>query len=160
MSASLVERISVDEQLQSLATLVQQLRQEVGEADYQRLYELDVKRRQLQDRIEREDKENSDERTDAKRPERRLLRQEVTEQEIAEVVSAWTGIPVTRMMETEREKLLQLESRLHQRVVGQVEAVEAVANAVRRSRSGLQDPNRPIGSFIFLVSVHDLCADV
>ncbi len=70
--------------------------------------------------------------------------------EIAEVVSAWTGIPVSRMMETEKAKLLVLEERLHQRVVGQDEAVDAVANAVRRSRSGLQDPNRPIGSFIFL----------
>src|SRR5262249_54585076 len=70
--------------------------------------------------------------------------------EIAEVVSAWTGIPVSRMMETERAKLIVLEERLHQRVVGQDEAVEAVSNAVRRSRSGMQDPNRPIGSFIFL----------
>jgi ATP-dependent Clp protease ATP-binding subunit ClpB len=74
----------------------------------------------------------------------------VTEDEIAEVVSAWTGVPVSRMLETERAKLLVLEERLHQRVVGQDEAVEAVANAVRRSRSGLQDPHRPIGSFIFL----------
>ena len=81
---------------------------------------------------------------------RRLLRREVGPEEIAEVVSAWTGIPVTRMMETERAKLLVLEERIHQRLVGQDEAVEAVANAVRRSRSGLQDPNRPIGSFIFL----------
>ncbi len=81
---------------------------------------------------------------------RRLLRQEVGPEEIAEVVSAWTGIPVTRMMETERAKLLVLEERLHQRVIGQDEAVEAVSNAVRRNRSGLQDPNRPIGSFIFL----------
>ncbi|MBC7084724.1 MAG: AAA family ATPase, partial [Firmicutes bacterium] len=81
---------------------------------------------------------------------KRLLRLEVGPEEIAEVVSAWTGIPVSRMMETERAKLLVLEERLHQRVVGQDEAVEAVANAVRRSRSGLQDPKRPIGSFIFL----------
>jgi len=66
------------------------------------------------------------------------------------VVSAWTGIPIARMMETEREKLLKLEDGLHQRVIGQAEAVTAVANAVRRSRSGLQDPSRPIGSFIFL----------
>ena len=80
---------------------------------------------------------------------RRLLRQEVGPDEIAEVVSAWTGVPVSRMMETERAKLLVLEERLHQRVVGQDEAVTAVANAVRRSRSGLQDPNRPIGSFLF-----------
>ena len=81
---------------------------------------------------------------------RRLLRQEVGPEEIAEVVSAWTGIPLTRLIETERTKLLVLEERLHQRVVGQDEAVEAVANAVRRSRSGLQDPHRPIGTFIFL----------
>jgi ATP-dependent Clp protease ATP-binding subunit ClpB len=80
---------------------------------------------------------------------RRLLRQEVGPDEIAEVVSAWTGVPVSRMLEKEKAKLLVLEERLHQRVVGQDEAVVAVANAVRRSRSGLQDPNRPIGSFIF-----------
>ncbi len=120
----------------------------VQERDYQRLYELDSRRRQLQQRIEAE--EEADETRGAQQPTRRLLRQEVTEQEIAEVVSAWTGIPVTRMMETEREKLLRLEAGLHQRVVGQEEAVIAVANAVRRSRSGLQDPSRPIGSFIFL----------
>ena len=78
------------------------------------------------------------------------MRREVTEDEIAEVVSAWTGIPVTRMLETERAKLLVMEDRIHQRLVGQEEAVTAVCNAVRRSRSGLQDPNRPIGSFLFL----------
>ncbi|MEQ8847271.1 ATP-dependent chaperone ClpB [Botrimarina sp.] len=89
----------------------------------------------------------SDAKPEAER--RKLLRQEVGPDEIAEVVSAWTGVPVTRMLETERAKLLVLEERLHQRVVGQDEAVEAVANAVRRSRSGLQDPNRPIGSFLF-----------
>ncbi len=120
----------------------------VGEHDYQRLYELDCRKRQLQERIQEEEK--TDENRDAHQPERRLLRQEVTEQEIAEVVSAWTGIPITRMLETEREKLLKLEEGLHQRVIGQDEAVRAVANAVRRSRSGLQDPDRPIGSFIFL----------
>ncbi len=120
----------------------------VSERDYQQLYELDLKRNQLLARIEAE--EQADDHRDAQQPERRLLRQEVTEQEIAEVVSAWTGIPLTRMMETEREKLLKLEDSLHQRVVGQDEAVSAVADAVRRSRSGLQDPDRPIGSFIFL----------
>ena len=78
------------------------------------------------------------------------MRQEVGPEEIAEVVSAWTGIPVSRMVETERAKLLVMEERIHQRMVNQDEAVEAVANAVRRNRSGLQDPNRPIGSFIFL----------
>jgi ATP-dependent Clp protease ATP-binding subunit ClpB len=79
-----------------------------------------------------------------------LLRQEVTDEDIARVVASWTHIPVSRMLEGEREKLLKMEERLQQRVVGQKEAVKAVANAVRRSRSGLQDPNRPIGSFIFL----------
>src|SRR5499427_6705956 len=80
----------------------------------------------------------------------RLLHEEVTEEDIARVVASWTGIPVSRMMESEREKLVKMEERLEKRVVGQEEAIKAVANAVRRSRSGLQDPNRPIGSFIFL----------
>jgi len=80
----------------------------------------------------------------------RLLRQEVTDEDIARVVASWTHIPVSRMLEGERQKLLRMEERLQQRVIGQAEAVKAVANAVRRSRSGLQDPNRPIGSFIFL----------
>jgi len=79
-----------------------------------------------------------------------LLRQEVTDEDIARVVASWTHIPVARMLEGEREKLLKMEERLQQRVIGQKEAVVAVSNAVRRSRSGLQDPNRPIGSFIFL----------
>jgi ATP-dependent Clp protease ATP-binding subunit ClpB len=80
----------------------------------------------------------------------RLLHTEVTEEDVARVVASWTGIPVSRMLESEKEKLIKMEERLEQRVVGQREAIEAVANAVRRSRSGLQDPNRPIGSFIFL----------
>jgi len=80
----------------------------------------------------------------------RLLHEEVTDEDIARVVSSWTGIPVSRMMETERQKLVKMEERLQRRVVGQQEAIGAVANAVRRSRSGLQDPNRPVGSFIFL----------
>ncbi len=79
-----------------------------------------------------------------------LLKEEVDAEEIAEVVSKWTGIPVSKLMEGEMEKLLHLEEHLHKRVVGQDEAVRVVANAVRRSRAGLQDPNRPIGSFIFL----------
>ena len=80
----------------------------------------------------------------------RLLREEVTEDDIAAVVSSWTGIPVSRLQEGEREKLIRLEEHLHQRVIGQDEAIKAVANAVRRARAGLQDENRPIGSFIFL----------
>ena len=79
-----------------------------------------------------------------------LLRNKVTEDEIAEVVSRWTGIPVSRMLEGEREKLLRMEDNVHRRVVGQDEAVSAVADAIRRSRAGLSDPNRPIGSFLFL----------
>ena len=79
-----------------------------------------------------------------------MVREEVTADDIAEVVSRWTGIPVTRMMQSEREKLLHLEEELHKRVVGQDEAIKAVADAVRRSRAGLQDPKRPIASFIFL----------
>jgi len=125
------------------------------EEDYQRLAELDSQRKLLAARLEAttadEDEDQQEEAaSDSKISKRRLLRENVTEEEIAEVVSAWTGVPVTRMMETERAKLLVMEERLHQRVVGQNEAVEAVANAVRRSRSGLQDTNRPTGSFLFL----------
>ena len=79
-----------------------------------------------------------------------MVREEVTADDIAEVVSRWTGIPVTRMMQSEREKLLHLEEELHHRVIGQDEAIQAVSDAVRRSRAGLQDPKRPIASFIFL----------
>ena len=79
-----------------------------------------------------------------------LLRQEVTDEDIARVVAAWTHIPVSRMLEGERQKLVKMEERLSQRVIGQKEALKAVSDAVRRARSGLQDPNRPIGSFIFL----------
>ncbi|MDP0880641.1 type VI secretion system ATPase TssH, partial [Klebsiella variicola] len=79
-----------------------------------------------------------------------LLREVVTEDEIAEIVAAWTGIPVARLQEGEREKLLKLDEILHERVVGQDEAVQLVADAVIRARSGIRDPRRPIGSFIFL----------
>ncbi|MBS7785441.1 ATP-dependent chaperone ClpB [Providencia stuartii] len=80
----------------------------------------------------------------------KLLRNKVTDVEIAEILARWTGIPVSRMLESEREKLLRMEQQLHQRVIGQDEAVVAVSNAIRRSRAGLSDPNRPIGSFMFL----------
>lgn len=79
-----------------------------------------------------------------------LLREEVTEADIAEIVAKWTGIPVNRLLESERQKLLQLESHLHERVIGQTEAVEAVAAAIRRARAGMKDPGRPIGSFLFM----------
>jgi ATP-dependent Clp protease ATP-binding subunit ClpB len=116
----------------------------VAESEYQKLYELDLQRKKLSEQLDSSDK------TPPQSTGRRLLRREVGPEEIAEVVSAWTRIPVSRMMETERAKLLVMEDRIHQRLVDQNEAVEAVANAVRRNRSGLQDPNRPIGSFIFL----------
>jgi ATP-dependent Clp protease ATP-binding subunit ClpB len=118
---------------------------------YQSLYELDTKRRKLDKQLEEMEQRQASPASagSAKQERKRLLRQEVGPDEIAEVVSAWTGIPVSRMLEGERAKLLVLEERLHQRVIGQDEAVRAVANAVRRSRSGLQDPNRPIGSFLF-----------
>ncbi|MDP7192019.1 MAG: ATP-dependent chaperone ClpB [Arenicellales bacterium] len=88
--------------------------------------------------------------TDESHSETRLLRNRVTDEEIAEVLARWTGIPVSKMLEGEREKLLRMESEIHQRVIGQDEAVRAVADAIRRSRAGLSDPNRPYGSFLFL----------
>ena len=81
---------------------------------------------------------------------KRYLKEEVEEEDIAEVVAKWTGIPVARLMEGETQKLLRMEELLGRRVVGQEEAIRAVSNAVRRARSGLSDPNRPIGSFLFL----------
>ena len=126
--------------------------QPVDEDDYRKLYEVDTRRKELLTQIEKSEaheNENGGEESDSA-DRKRLLSEQVTEDEIAEIVSAWTGVPVSRMLETERAKLLVMEERLHQRVIGQDEAVSAVSNAVRRSRSGLQDPNRPIGSFLFL----------
>ncbi|MEO2031181.1 MAG: AAA family ATPase, partial [Planctomycetaceae bacterium] len=117
----------------------------VSETDYQALYELDSRRKQLQEQLSTVPPDKAMESQEAV-----LLREEVTPEEIAAVVSRWTGIPVTRMVETEREKLLSMEERLGQRVIGQARAVSAVSDAVRRSRVGLQDANRPIGSFLFL----------
>jgi len=120
----------------------------VSEADYQKLFELDQYLRKVREQIAKEEVQETKETKETDK--HRLLRTEVTADEIAAVVSAWTGVPVTRMLETERAKLLVMEERLHQRVIGQNKAVEAISNAVRRSRSGLQDANRPIGSFLFL----------
>ncbi len=131
-----------------------QLRGESPEQIYQEMLDVRARQGELEKRLEefeaREQKAKSDQADSREDDKRRLLRRDVTEEEIAEVVSAWTGVPVTRMMETERAKLLVMEERLHDRVIGQDEAVEAVSDAVRRSRSGLQDPERPIGSFLFL----------
>ena len=144
-------RVRYDQQMAKIKE--QQAAGRVDETAYQKLYELDNEMKKLARHLE----EAAAKQTTSKDGDgsatangtRRLLRQEVGPDEIAEVVSAWTGVPVSRMLEKERAKLLVLEERLHQRVIGQDEAVTAVANAVRRSRSGLQDPNRPIGSFIF-----------
>jgi len=130
-----------------------QLAGESPEDLYREMLEVRERLGELETRIEdSEAREQAakNEQADLNDDKRRLLRHDVTEEEIAEVVSAWTGVPLTRMLETERAKLLVMEERLHQRVIGQDEAVQAVADAVRRSRSGLQDPNRPIGSFLFL----------
>ena len=86
----------------------------------------------------------------AEQQENALIKEEVTNDDVAEIVAKWTGIPVSKMLQSEREKLLQLETELHKRVVGQNEAIEAVSDAIRRSRAGLQDPKKPIGSFLFL----------
>jgi len=100
---------------------------------------------QLQKRLEETNRKLSELQATSK-----MLKEEVDDEDVAEVISHWTGIPVRKMLEGEREKLVHMEARLHKRVIGQNEAVEAVSNAVRRARSGLQDPNRPIGSFIFM----------
>jgi ATP-dependent Clp protease ATP-binding subunit ClpB len=125
---------------------MQQRGERPEEAQFQALAALDAERKALEKRIgeaealgDSQPKEGS-----------RLLKKEVDPEEIAEVVSQWTGIPVTRMLTTERDKLLKLEDQIHLRMVDQDAAVHAVADAVRRSRAGLQDPNRPIGSFLFL----------
>src|SRR6056297_3854583 len=132
-----------------------QLRGENPEDLYREMLEVQSALRDVQHRIEdqeaRERSESADaDGADETEEKRRLIRKEVTDEEIAEVVSHWTGVPVTRMMETERAKLLVMEDRLHARVIGQDEAVAAVSDAVRRSRSGLQDPQRPNGSVLFL----------
>jgi ATP-dependent Clp protease ATP-binding subunit ClpB len=143
-------RVRYDQQLAKIKE--QQAAGRVDEAAFQKLYELDQEQKKLARHLEEASaKQNAADPSNGagKAAGHRLLRQEVGPDEIAEVVSAWTGVPVSRMLEKERAKLLVLEERLNQRVIGQDEAVTAVANAVRRSRSGLQDPNRPIGSFIF-----------
>ena len=109
-----------------------------GEIQYGRLPELERKLQAADQKLAKLQKSS------------KMLTEEVTENDIAEVVASWTGIPVSRLLEGEREKLVHMEERLRLRVVGQEDAVTAVSNAVRRARSGLQDPNRPIGSFIFL----------
>ncbi|WP_437194617.1 ATP-dependent chaperone ClpB [Planctomicrobium sp. SH527] len=120
------------------------------ETDYQKLFKLDQERKVLRQQVAAQEAESEQVAGKEQEGQVRLLRTDVGPEEIAQVVSSWTGVPVSRMLKTEREKLLQMEDLIHQRMINQEEAVAAVANAVRRSRSGLQDKNRPIGSFIFL----------
>jgi ATP-dependent Clp protease ATP-binding subunit ClpB len=136
--------------LQELREEIEQVRREIDDAE--RSYDLNraaelrhARLPELERRLRGEE-----ERLNQKQGDGRLLREEVTEEEIAEVVARWTGIPVSRLMEGERAKLLRLDEVLHERVIGQDEAVQLVANAVIRARSGIKDPRRPIGSFIFL----------
>jgi ATP-dependent Clp protease ATP-binding subunit ClpB len=163
---------SIDEELKSvnteLTTMKKQWEQEKSQAE--RIQNIKAQQQSLKEEAERREREGDYARVAeirySKLPElekqlqdmdsqlsalgSQLLREEVTSEDIAEIVARWTGIPVAKMQATEREKLLNLEAELHQRVIGQDEAIRAVSDAVRRSRAGLQDPKRPIGSFIFL----------
>ena len=144
-----VEKESI-QKIQSLKGEIESTKLEAQGAersgDYDRAAELKYGRLvELQKSLEEEQKRLAELQKD-----KRMLKEEVDADDIAEVVSKWTGIPVSRMMEGEKEKLLKMEDRLKERVVGQDEAISALASAVRRARAGLQDPNRPIGSFIFL----------
>ncbi len=143
--AQITEQAKLKEQLDQLRTELERAQRrgelaKASEIQYGRIPDLEKKLAAMEESAKK----------NAGASRRRLLRQEVTEEDIAQVVSSWTGIPVSRLQESERAKLLRLEEHLHQRVVGQDAAIKAVANAVRRARAGLQDPNRPIGSFIFL----------
>ncbi len=141
--AIITENRGIKEQIEHLRTEEQRAEREgnlnlVAEIRYGRIAELEKKLAAANKKLK------------SMQGDKTLLTEEVTEQEIAAVVSRWTGIPVSRMLEGEKEKLLKMESILERRVVGQDEAIAAISNAVRRSRSGIQDPDRPVGSFIFL----------
>ncbi|WP_440066743.1 ATP-dependent chaperone ClpB [Tenacibaculum discolor] len=140
---------SVVDSIQNLKTDIENYKLEAEKAerngDYGKVAELRYGK--IKDAQEELDKKQE---VLASQQENSLIKEEVTYDDIAEVVAKWTGVPVTKMLQSEREKLLQLEDELHKRVVGQEEAIEAVSDAVRRSRSGLQNPNKPIGSFLFL----------
>src|SRR5690606_34831427 len=111
---------------------------QVAELRYGKIKEAQEKLDKLQEELDAQQKAGT------------LIKEEVTNEDIAEVVAKWTGIPVAKMLQSEREKLLKLEDELHRRVVGQEEAIQAVSDSIRRSRAGLQDSKRPIGSFLFL----------
>ncbi|MCH5301562.1 MAG: ATP-dependent chaperone ClpB [Prevotella sp.] len=136
---------AIQQSKQSIETLKQEAERAEREGDYGRVAEIRYsKLKALEDTMAQQFDTLNTQFSD------RSVREDVTADDIAEVVSRWTGIPVSRMMQSEREKLLHLESELHRRVIGQEEAITAVSDAVRRSRAGLQDPKRPIASFIFL----------
>lgn len=125
-----------------LQNIQKELQNVPANQSYERAYELQAKRTSLEERVRQLDEEWQERRADAKKT--------VDEDEIAQIVYSWTGIPVSRLVEAETQKLLRMEDELHKRIIGQHEAVVAIARALRRSRSGLKDPNRPMGSFIFL----------
>ena len=135
--------------LQGLRSELEEVRRQIEEAE--RSYDLNRAAELRHGKLpELERRLRAEEERLAERQGERLLREEVTEEEIAEIVARWTGIPLTRLLEGEREKLLRLDEILHERVIGQDEAVQLVADAVIRARAGIKDPKRPIGSFIFL----------
>ncbi|SFE77225.1 ATP-dependent chaperone ClpB [Thermophagus xiamenensis] len=141
---------NIIEQIQKNKELIEQYKFEAQQAEREGLYEKVAELRygrikEANETIERLKKELSERQAD-----RPMIKEEVDAEDVAQIVSRWTGIPVTRMLQSERQKLLNLEVELHKRVIGQEEAIAAVADAVRRSRAGLQDARRPIGSFIFL----------
>jgi ATP-dependent Clp protease ATP-binding subunit ClpB len=136
------------ERVRGLRGEIEQLRQEVEVAE--RDYDLDRAAEIRHGRLPQLEAQLAEQEAEIERGETRLLREEVTEDEVADIVSRWTGIPVRRLVEGEREKLLRLDEILHRRVIGQDEAVQSVADAVIRARSGIKDPGRPIGSFLFL----------
>jgi ATP-dependent Clp protease ATP-binding subunit ClpB len=141
---SLQKVAKIKQEIEELRTQAEQAARsgdlgKAAEISYGRIPQLDAQLRETEQQL-----------TQRQSGGRRFLKEEVTAEDIAEIVAKWTGIPVSRMMESERERLTKLEEHLGERVIGQPNAIHAVANAVRRSRAGLQDPNRPIGSFIFL----------
>jgi ATP-dependent Clp protease ATP-binding subunit ClpB len=150
MKAQWESERGVIRRVQTQRELIEKMHQEISEAE--RAYDLnkaaELKHGRLPEAIKQ--LKTLEEELKQKQNTGKLVREEVTEEEIADIVSRWTGIPVTRLMEGEKEKLMHLDQLLHQRVIGQNEAVNLVTDAVIRSRAGIKDPNRPIGSFIFL----------
>src|SRR5690606_14738709 len=141
---TLVDR--VNQEVQNIENYKLEANQAERQGDYGKVAELRYgKIKEAQDTVEKLKAELNE-----KQKSSRMLKEEVTAEDIADVVSRWTGIPVSKMVQSEREKLLNLEAELHKRVAGQEEAIEAISDAIRRSRAGLSDAKRPIGSFIFL----------